>query len=201
MTTSGRRKPTSTGTARRAPTKKSAARKTATPGHADGPPSLTMAHAKGFLAGALAGVIIGAGGVTYLSKEAADGPQPITLSSDNEAPTDTKPRFDFYTLLPNQDLDFSSDVEPAELRGKTSSDDQFILQAGSFRAEKDADRRRGELALLGLEATIELTRGSNGVWYRVYLGPFESRSAMAKARSMTAQQSIDTLLMKRPRTP
>jgi len=63
------------------------------------------------------------------------------------------------------------------------------------------DRRRGELALLGLEATIELTRGSNGVWYRVYLGPFESRSAMAKARSMTAQQSIDTLLMKRPRTP
>lgn len=201
MTTSGRKTPTSTGTARRAPTKKSAARKTATPGHADGPPSLTMAHAKGFLAGALAGVIIGAGGVTYLSKEAADGPQPITLSSDNEAPTDTKPRFDFYTLLPNQDLDFSSDVEPAELRGKTSSDDQFILQAGSFRAEKDADRRRGELALLGLEATIELTRGSNGVWYRVYLGPFESRSAMAKARSMTAQQSIDTLLMKRPRTP
>ena len=201
MTTSGRKKPTSTGTARRATTKKSAARKTATPGHADGPPSLTMAHAKGFLAGALAGVIIGAGGVTYLSKEAADGPQPITLSSDNEAPTDTKPRFDFYTLLPNQDLDFSSDVEPAELRGKTSSDDQFILQAGSFRAEKDADRRRGELALLGLEATIELTRGSNGVWYRVYLGPFESRSAMAKARSMTAQQSIDTLLMKRPRTP
>jgi len=201
VTTSGRKKPTSTGTARRGPTKKSAARKTATPGHADGPPSLTMAHAKGFLAGALAGVIIGAGGVTYLSKEAADGPQPITLSSDNEAPTDTKPRFDFYTLLPNQDLDFSSDVEPAELRGKTSSDDQFILQAGSFRAEKDADRRRGELALLGLEATIELTRGSNGVWYRVYLGPFESRSAMAKARSMTAQQSIDTLLMKRPRTP
>ena len=201
MTTSGRKQPTSTGTARRAPAKKSAARKTATSGHADGPPSLTMAHAKGFLAGALAGVIIGAGGVTYLSKEAADGPQPITLSSDNEAPTDTKPRFDFYTLLPNQDLDFSSDVEPAELRGKTSSDDQFILQAGSFRAEKDADRRRGELALLGLEATIELTRGSNGVWYRVYLGPFESRSAMAKARSMTAQQSIDTLLMKRPRTP
>lgn len=160
-----------------------------------------MAHAKGFLAGALAGVIIGAGGVTYLSKEVAEGPQQTTLSSDTEASTGTKPRFDFYTLLPNQDLDFSSVIEPAELREKTSSDDQFILQAGSFRAEKDADRRRGELALLGLEATIELTRGSNGVWYRVYLGPFESRSAMAKARSMTAQQSIDTLLMKRPRTP
>ena len=201
MTTSGRKKPTSTGTARRAPTRKSAARKTATPGHAGGPPSLTMAHAKGFLAGALAGAIIGAGGVTYLSKEVAEGPQQTTLSSDTEASTGTKPRFDFYTLLPNQDLDFSSDIEPAELREKTSSDDQFILQAGSFRAEKDADRRRGELALLGLEATIELTRGSNGVWYRVYLGPFESRSAMAKARSMTAQQSIDTLLMKRPRTP
>ncbi|MCH1459660.1 MAG: hypothetical protein L7U64_05660 [Luminiphilus sp.] len=29
------------------------------------------------------------------------------------------------------------------------------------------------------------------------MGPFESRSAMAKARSLTAQSDVDTLLLKR----
>ena len=79
--------------------------------------------------------------------------------------------------------------------------DVYLLQAGSFRLQKDADRRRAELALLGLTAAIEETRGDNGLWFRVYVGPFESRSAMARARSITAQQSIDTLLLKRPRNP
>lgn len=158
-----------------------------------------MAHAKGFLVGTLAGTILGAAGVTYLTKEPATSVALNPRAVDAAASERPKPRFDFYTLLPNQDLDFSSDIEPAELDAKRGNNELYILQAGSFKAERDADRRRGELALLGLEATIEQTRGDNGVWYRVYLGPFDSHSAMAKARSITAQQSIDTLLLRRPR--
>ena len=161
-----------------------------------------MAHAKGFLTGAIAGLLVGAGGVTYLTKEGVAPqaqPQPQETATDGQP--SPQPKFDFYTLLPNQDLDFSDGIEPAELESRRQSDDLYLLQAGSFRAQQDADRRRGELALLGLEATIEQARGEKGIWYRVYLGPFNSRSAMAKARSMTAQQSIDTLLLKRPRNP
>lgn len=180
---------------------KGAARRPASRATEHGPPSLTLAHAKGFLAGTVAGVLLGVGGVTYLTKETAIADMSGQAATETAVDQRAKPRFDFYTLLPNQNLDFSSDVEPAELDPKHSNDDLFILQAGSFRAERDADRRRGELALLGLEATIEQIRNDNGVWYRVYLGPFESRSVMAKARSMTAQQSIDTLLLKRSRNP
>ena len=61
----------------------------------------------------------------------------------------------------------------------------------------DADRRRGELALLGLESSIEQMNTDTGSWHRVYIGPFDSRSAMAKARALTAQSDIDTLLLKR----
>ena len=61
----------------------------------------------------------------------------------------------------------------------------------------DADRRRGELALLGLESSIEQMDTDTGSWHRVYIGPFDSRSAMAKARALTAQSDIDTLLLKR----
>lgn len=107
------------------------------------------------------------------------------------------PKYEFYELLPEQDI--TVDVDPAELPKPRSESDQprYLLQAGSFRQAEDADRRRAELLLLGLEPKVEETNGNNGRWFRVVVGPFESRSAMAKARSLTAQQNIDTLLMQR----
>ncbi len=115
-----------------------------------------------------------------------------------------KPRFDFYKMLPEQSIDADIDTDtstPQESRVAESpaatSSQYYLLQAGSFRQREDAERRRAELLLLGLEPSIEETTGSNGRWYRVYVGPFESRSKMAKARSLTASQDIDTLLLKR----
>jgi hypothetical protein len=108
-----------------------------------------------------------------------------------------KPRFDFYTLLPEQTIDI--EVEPGEVaKSRTSKQTElYLLQAGSFKQADDADHRRAELLLLGLEPKVEETNGSNGHWFRVYVGPFESRSQLAKARSLTAAQNIDTLLIKR----
>lgn len=166
------------------------------------PPSLNQDHLKGFAAGALGGLVIGVASMAWLT---TTNEQPATALSDPVITADPsagpKPRYDFFTVLPNQELDLASDVEPAGLSDNASDADLYLLQAGSFRLQTDADRRRGELALLGLNATIEETRGDNGLWFRVYVGPFESRSAMARARSITAQQSIDTLLLKRPRNP
>lgn len=166
------------------------------------PPSLNQDHLKGFAAGALGGLVIGVASMAWLTttnEQAATALSDPVIAADASA--EPKPRYDFFTVLPNQELDLASDVEPAGLSNSDSDADLYLLQAGSFRLQKDADRRRGELALLGLTATIEETRGENGLWFRVYVGPFESRSAMARARSITAQQSIDTLLLKRPRNP
>ena len=110
-----------------------------------------------------------------------------------------KPRFDFYTLLPEQSIDV--DVEPAEMAKPRNTvaagTEVYLLQAGSFRQQDDADRRRAELLLLGLEPKVEEASGDNGRWFRVYLGPFESHSRMARARGLTAAQDIDTLVLKR----
>ena len=166
------------------------------------PPSLNQDHLKGFAAGALGGLVIGVASMAWLTttnEQAATALSDPVIAADSSA--EPKPRYDFFTVLPNQELDLASDVEPAGLSNSDSDADLYLLQAGSFRLRTDADRRRGELALLGLTATIEETRGDNGLWFRVYVGPFESRSAMARARSITAQQSIDTLLLKRPRNP
>ena len=92
-------------------------------------------------------------------------------------------------------------VEPAADVRKpptaTELPEPYLLQAGSFRQHDDAERRRAQLLLLGLEPIIEEISNGNGIWFRVYLGPFESRELMVRARSLTTNQNIETLLLKR----
>ena len=113
-----------------------------------------------------------------------------------------RPRFDFYTNLTQESIDEVQDqVEPAADVRKpptaTELPEPYLLQAGSFRQHDDAERRRAQLLLLGLEPVIEEISSSTGIWFRVYLGPFESRELMVRARGLTTNQNIETLLLKR----
>ncbi|MCZ6829784.1 MAG: SPOR domain-containing protein [Gammaproteobacteria bacterium] len=153
---------------------------------------------KWFFAGLSCGVFLSA--LVWLAGQQPELVKTVVAVGDAVSDQDTapKPTFDFYTLLPEQQVEV--DVEPlsAEQQSRSTPIDQYLLQAGSFQRAEDADRRRGELILLDLEARVQETQGSNGRWFRVYIGPFESRSQLEKARSLTAQQDIDTLLLKRP---
>ena len=130
----------------------------------------------------------------------APAPQPGTAGAAAEAADEEppKPRFDFYTMLPEQRIEDEVPVSQPRTAPETAqSSEYYLLQAGSFRQQEDADRRRAELLLLGLEPTIRESTGDNGRWFRVYLGPFETRAGMSRARSLTSAQNIDTLVLKR----
>ena len=179
--------------------RKSTARKKPAGAGQRGQPARTGGGWRWYGAGVLTGVFLSF--LFYLGT--LPGPGRGVPTGTGEALTEEpapKPRFDFYTLLPEQTIEV--ELEPGEVqrpRADASSVDtqRYLLQAGSFRQREDADRRRAELLLLGLEPRVEETSGDNGRWYRVYLGPYDSRSKMAKARSLTAAQDIDTLLLKR----
>ncbi len=151
-----------------------------------------------FLAGLLCGVFLC--GLVWLAAQ-----QPDTAATEAVAQADETPaprpemRFDFYKLLPEQSIDV--EIDPEAMANTSAPRDEFLLQAGSFKQAEDADRRRAELLLLGLTASVEEANTDNGRWFRVYIGPFESRSALQSARNRTAQEGIDTLLLKRPATP
>lgn len=159
------------------------------------PATLSKAHVQGFIAGC-ASALLATFGTEHWWNDAEEA-LPAAVPSALNVQVESGPRFDFYQVLPNQELDLSPEIEPADLRAASQSNTEYLLQVGSFRQESDADRRRGELALLGLEASIEAGDGDNGRWYRVYLGPFTNRSEMARARTLTAQADMDTLLLKR----
>ena len=154
-----------------------------------------------YVAGVLTGVFLSF--IGYLGTL----PDPAVSATETGTPEQPevviqRPRFDFYTNLTQESIDEVQDqVEPAADVRKpptaTELPEPYLLQAGSFRQHDDAERRRAQLLLLGLEPVIEEISSSNGIWFRVYLGPFESRELMVRARSLTTNQNIETLLLKR----
>ena len=111
--------------------------------------------------------------------------------------TDSATKFDFYTLLPEREV-IVPDEPKAEGVGAPRENTVYILQAGSFRHAKDADRLRAQLILMGLDATVEAVTNDNGdQWFRVQVGPFADGSHMSKARNTLIKKGIDTLVMKK----
>src|SRR3954466_6539488 len=94
-----------------------------------------------------------------------------------EAKTESKPRFDFYRILPGQEEPVTErQVREAARQAERSGagvKETYLLQAGSFQNPADADNLKAKLALLGLEANVEPTNlAEKGMWYRVRVGPY-----------------------------
>ncbi len=139
--------------------------------------------------------------LAYLADITPERPAPnatsVTNSSSNQtqdtAQTENTTRFDFYTLLP--ELEVLVPDEAPEHMDEPAQATVFILQAGSFKNNTDADRLRANLILLGLDVKVEAaTVASGDVWHRVLVGPFYDRSKLSKARSILIEQGINSLV-------
>lgn len=107
----------------------------------------------------------------------------------------TKPVFDFYTVLPERKIeiqetdDGQADIPNVSNRKKPGVG-RYIIQAGSFQRMQDADRRKAELAFLGLEASIKTATVKGATYYRVEMGPF-SDSQNSKVQRSLISNNLD----------
>jgi cell division septation protein DedD len=164
----------------------------------------------GLLTGALLSFIVWLG---TLPPAGMDGgapgtgaPEAGTPETRQAAAAPPRPRFDFYTVLPEQTIPVEPAPAPVErappaetARRQQAAAELYLLQAGAFRQREDADRRRAELLLLGLEPSVEEGTSDNGRWFRVILGPYEQHAEMNRARSLAAAQGIETQPRRRSR--
>lgn len=124
-------------------------------------------------------------------------PAPIVTEAADQSETESEPkerRFTFYELLPNfvveipdEPHDSAADVEPKAV----VEPGVYVLQAGSFSMEKDADRRRAELALHGIESQIQRVKINDKNYYRVYVGPTDDLDELNLLRSRLRAAKID----------
>ena len=130
-----------------------------------------------------------------------------TAGQEADQNSKSEPVFDFYTLLPESEVTVSVAGEavtgaPAVKNPQQKSTaspgipKQYLLQAGSFRSFKDAERLRARLLLEGYMPKVEkVTVGSGETWHRVQLGPFSDRATIENMQQVLASQNVDTLLL------
>jgi cell division protein FtsN len=161
----------------------------------------------GLLAGtALATVaFVYAGGKAHRSAEIADTPRP---DPHRTAPAGQEPagagksaeKYDFYQMLPNfevvvpeKDKEVKRDLSaaaPIERPGV------YVLQAGSYRNEADAERVRRQLALQGVDAKVQRVAVDADVWHRVRIGPITDLAALNKVRKQLQAAEVDALVIR-----
>ncbi len=122
----------------------------------------------------------------------AAAPAPTTTAAEEPA----ERRFDFYEMLPNfeviipeQETNVSRDTqqEAVVLPGV------YVLQAGSFTKFADADRRRAQIALQGIESRIQRVTIDDKTYHRVRIGPTDDLDELNRVRNRLKQAKIDVL--------
>ncbi|CAH1905947.1 Sporulation related domain-containing protein [Candidatus Nitrotoga sp. HW29] len=152
-------------------------------------------------------------------KLAADSEQqfPVPVAKTAQVPASTaasgvdesKPRFEFYKVLTDkQDAtvpipkssDNAATIEnksaPVQSAGNVTVKETYFLQAGSFSNAEDADKLKAKLAMLGIEASVQIaTIPDKGVWHRVHIGPYKGREEMNNALAVLKQNGVNATPM------
>lgn len=114
---------------------------------------------------------------------------------------DDDKRFNFYKLLPEFNVEQnikdalpkpdSSPVNPGSSTSAPSQVLSYYIQTDSFRSAAEADQRRAELILMGFDAKVTaVDLASKGVWYRVTVGPFDTKRSVNVAQNTLARANI-----------
>ncbi len=165
----------------------------------------------GILIGLVLGLVIALGVAWHINKmpspfrgpppkePAKATPPPVAKSEEKSAKaTESKPRFDFYKILPGtEEPATDQQVRDAQKKSTAGTKETFFLQAGAFQNAPDADGLKARLALLGVEATIQSTTlPEKGVWHRVRVGPYTSVEELNRTRETLRQNGVETALIK-----
>ena len=125
------------------------------------------------------------------------------LEENTEADKPKKPRYDFFTVLPEmevvvpeRELKRKAKPESDTTPSSAGNQDSYVLQAGSFRSASDAEQMKARLALMGSTATIQTVTVNDQTWHRVRIGPFKGARKTDEMRRMLNDNRIDTLVMK-----
>lgn len=154
----------------------------------------------GFAAGFGAAVLLQVGVPDKGARTAATPVREKPAAVAAKPAEDDKPQFDFYRMLPNFEVVIPEQDKDVRRSGEVAAIDEpgaYVLQAGSFRNESDADRLRAELALAGMESAIQtVTIDENQTWHRVRLGPFTNLDKLNAARKRLADSGIQPLVIR-----
>jgi len=167
--------------------------------------------AVGFLIGMVVGLIVAAGAALLASR----APLPLINKSDQVnamvvapesglAPDPNRPLYreeqaEQAKAEPDAETAPDSDAAPiiaAAPRTAPGASTSYLLQAGAFRVQADADAMRARLTLIGFRPEVAAAQVNNEILYRVRVGPYGALDAMNIARSKLADNGIEASVVR-----
>jgi cell division protein FtsN len=134
----------------------------------------------------------------------AEVPRPEPRS-DKEAAAgdveDSAKNYDFYDMLPNFEVVVpEKDREVSRERDHTPAKIErpgvYVLQAGSYRQQAEADRIRAQLKLQGIDANVQRVAVDDDVWHRVRIGPITDLTELNRLRARLRAADLDALVIR-----
>lgn len=171
--------------------------------------SVSVGRAREFFVGACIGIVLGGASVYYLSnhraalrdKTEAPRPEPHRAApGDPDAAPTAATKYDFYEMLPNfevvvpeKDKEVKRDLPAA---APVARPGVYVLQAGSYRNEADADRVRAQLSMQGIDAKVQRVAVDADVWHRVRIGPITKLDELNRVRKQLHAADVDALVIR-----
>ena len=147
---------------------------------------------------------------------------PLTHSEDpvvQEPIEKPKPKYDFYTLLPEKevvipDAELQAQAEAEAKKNATPVnpatpdlvtakpevaapvESRFLIQAGAFKNADEAENLKATIAMTGEIARIESAEINGTTVYRVRLGPYNSASSLSSAKQALSSHGIEAQAIK-----
>lgn len=137
------------------------------------------------------------------ARTVAEVPRPDPRPKDagtGEAEEGAK-NYDFYDMLPNFEVVVpEKDREVSRERDNTPAKIErpgaYVLQAGSYRKQEEADRIRAQLKLQGIEANVQRVAVDEDVWHRVRIGPITDLTELNRLRTRLRAADLDALVIR-----
>ncbi len=142
-----------------------------------------------------------------VTKSNPEAEKPKEAPKEELKPEEKKPKLEFFSELPKRKVEVKDDppsaVVPAPASVPTPTPAQtpaakagFVLQAGSFRHYEDADKRKANLAMLGVISRIRQVPAAVGSRYRVIIGPYTDKKEAESALAFLAKNNIEAIIQK-----
>lgn len=123
----------------------------------------------------------------------ADGSRPET-SADLSAQD-----YDFYEMLPKFEVvvpEKDREVRRDQPNSPVERPGVYVLQAGSYRNQADAERVRAQLALQNVQATVQRVAIDSDVWHRVRIGPLTDLNEVNRLRARLRAADLNALVIR-----
>lgn len=131
------------------------------------------------------------------AKAAAERPKPEPRAATTKD-AESSMNYEFYDRLQNIEVPLPDRAQPVgtEREPAPATVDRpgvYVIQAGAFKRQEDADRTQAQLRKLGIESTVQKVPGELSDIHRVRIGPITDLAELNRLRTRLRAADFDSV--------